>query len=48
MNPYLITHTVLKLAFTHNHPTHPLSFRDVLEETKQAFYSLFEVGHSFL
>ena len=50
MNPYLITHTgVLKLAFTHNHPissAHALSFRDVLEETKQAFYSLFEVGHS--
>ena len=23
-----------------------LSFREVLEETKQAFYSLFEVGHS--
>ena len=44
MNPYLITHTgVLKLAFTHNHPissAHAISFRDSLEETKQAFYSL--------
>ena len=49
-NPYLITHTgVLKLAFIHNHSlssAHALSFRDVLEETKQAFYSVFEVGHS--
>lgn len=48
--PYLLTHTgVLKLTFQHNHPitsAHALSFRDVSSETKQAFYSLFEAGHS--
>jgi hypothetical protein len=44
--PYLLTHTgLLKLNFIHNHPlasAHTLSFRDVSEETKQAF-SLFLV-----
>ena len=48
--PYLLTHNgLLKLSFTHNHPltsAHRLSFRDVSEETKQAFYYLFSVGHS--
>ena len=40
---------MLKLSFTHNHPitsAHTLSFRDVLEETKGTFISLFEMGHS--
>lgn len=50
VKPYLLTHTgLLNLDFTHNHPissAHALSFRDVLEETKQAFYSYFEMGHS--
>ena len=48
--PYLLTHMgLLKLNFTHNHPVtsaHTLSFRDVTEETKQAFFDLFSVGHS--
>ncbi len=48
--PHLITHNaVLKLQFTHNHPitsAHVLSFRDILEETKQAFFTLFDNGHS--
>ena len=50
VKPYLLTHTgLLHLDFTHNHPiysAHALSFRDVCEETKQAFYSCFEMGHS--
>ena len=50
LKPYLLTHTgLLKLVFIHNHPitsAHALSFRDVLEETKHALYSLFEIGHS--
>ena len=50
VKPYLLTHTgLLNLDYTHNHPissAHALSFRDVLEETKQAFYSCFEMGHS--
>ena len=40
---------MLRLTYTHNHPitsAHALSFRDVAEETKQAFYNLFEIGHS--
>ena len=48
LKPYLLTHTVLlKLVFIHNHPitsAHALSFRDVLEETKHALCSLFEIG----
>ena len=48
--PYLLTHTgLLKFNFIHNHPltsAHTLSFRDVSEETKQAFFYLFSVGHS--
>ena len=48
--PYLLTHTgLLKLNFAHNHPLTSaltLSFRDVSEETKQAFSHLFSVGHS--
>ena len=48
--PYLLTHTgLLKLKFIHNHPlasAHTLSFRDVSEETKQAFSYLFSVRHS--
>ena len=50
LEPHLLTHTgVLKLVFIHNHPitsAHALSFRDISEETKQALYSLFELGHS--
>ena len=37
------------MSFTHNHPlnsAHTLSFRDVHEETKQAFSHLFDMGHS--
>ena len=48
--PFVLTHTgMLRLTYTHNHPitsAHALTFRDVAEETKQAFYNLFEIGHS--
>ena len=40
---------VLKLTYTHNQPvasTHAISFQDLLEEAKQGFYNLFEMGHS--
>ena len=50
VKPYLLTHTgLLHLDFSHNHPissAHALSFRDVLEETKQTFYGYFEMGHT--
>lgn len=48
--PFVLTHTgVLRLTYTHNHPitsAHALSFRDIGVETKEAFYNLFEMGHS--
>ena len=48
-NPYLLSHkAVLKLSFTHNHPiaaAHSLSFRPVIESTKNDFFELFDKGH---
>ena len=50
VKPYVLTHNgVRKFTFEHNHPitsAHALSFRDVSDETKQALYNLFEMGHS--
>ena len=40
---------VIKLTFDHNHPlesAHVLSFRPVAPETKEKYFSLFNMGHS--
>jgi len=39
----------IQLRYHHNHPiesAHALSFRDVAESTKEAYYSYFQNGHS--
>ena len=41
--------TYIKLLFKHNHPiksAHTLSFKSVAQETKDAYYALFAMGHS--
>jgi len=43
------TYWSIEAGIIHNHPitsAHALSYWDVLEETKHALYSLFEIGHS--
>ena len=40
---------ILKLYFVHNHPVisaHSLSFRPILDKTREAFIKLFDSGHS--
>jgi hypothetical protein len=48
--PHLLTHTgVLTISHCHNHTLssgHVLSFRDVCNDTKEAFEELFSIGHS--
>ncbi len=41
--------TVLKIVFNHNHPiesAHSLSFRPIVDITKEAFFELFRKGHT--
>jgi len=40
---------VIKLTFDHSHPlesAHALSFRPVAPETREKYFSLFNMGHS--